>query len=284
MAIMGLKKTYILLIGVIFLTACLKELDYSGAIRSTDRVNERFSQSVQWNKLNNTRVINLDTDNYNLLLAADIHIGGTINFKKLLSNAKMPGISALIIDGDITTGNKADYDILEQLIKEADSVRSFLVAGNHDLYYDGWPIFYSFFGSSTYTITVKTPSDSDLYICLDTGSGTLGDKQLDWLRDLLQNHRKSYRNCVVVTHNNFFRNTIEISTNPLIEELYVLLDLFAKNQVNLVITGHEHQRFDEVFGPTTYITLDALKDGLNNASYLKLSVVDGKLAYKFINI
>ena len=31
------------------------------------------------------------------------------------------------------------------------------MAGNHDLFYDGWKEFYSRFGSSTYLFTVKTP-------------------------------------------------------------------------------------------------------------------------------
>ena len=259
-------------------------MDYSGFIRSTDRVNKRFSQSIQWNNQNPDREIILDTDNYNLMVAADCHVGSTVNFKKLLSISKTPEITALFIVGDITIGRKEDYDNIKQIFDESDSISYFLIIGNHDLYFDGWKTFFSYFGSSTYTISIETPQAKDLYICIDTGGRTVGDKQLAWLREILRNNRNNYSHCVVLTHNNFFRNRFTTSTNPLVEELYVLLELFTEYHVNLVIMGHDHQKYEEVFGTTTYITLDALKDGLSNASCLKISAADGSIGYQFINM
>jgi len=275
--------SFILLI-LLVIPGCYKDVDYTGFIRSTDRVNKRFSQSIQWNNQNPDREIILNTNNYNLMVAADCHIGGTINFEKLLSISKAPETSSLFIVGDITTGRKEDYDIIKQILDETDSVSYFLITGNHDLYFDGWKTFFSYFGSSTYTVSIETPQAKDLYICIDTGGGTVGDKQLAWLRDILRNTRNNFRHCVVITHNNFFRNRFTTSTNPLVEELYVLLELFMEHHVNLVITGHDHQRYEEVFGTTTYITLDALIDGLSNASCLKIIVTDESTGYQFIKL
>ncbi len=269
---------------LLFVQGCYKVLDYSGFIRSTERANKRFDQSMQWNNLNPTHDLKLETNSYELILAADCHIGGTVNIKKLLNISKTPEITALFLDGDITTGRKEDYDILKQILDESDSVSYFLIAGNHELYFNGWVTFFTYFGSSTYTVTIETPEATDLYICVDTGSGTLGNRQLAWLKEILRNTRKNYRHCVVITHNNFFRNRFTTSTNPLVEELYVLLDLFAEHKVDLVITGHDHKRHIEVFGPTTYITLDALIDGLSYSSYLKLSIADGVMRYKYYKI
>jgi len=144
--------------------------------------------------------------------------------------------------------------------------------------------FYSHFGSSTYIFTIKTNVASDLFICLDTGGGTLGNKQLDWLEDKLQSLRPDYRRCIVFTHNNFFRFQHTSSTNPLVEELQILMDLFTKYQVNMVVTGHDHEHDVELFGNTTYLVMDALKDGLSNSGYLQLIIENGNIEYKFINL
>ena len=277
------KATFTVLLTLL-LSGCYKDLDLSGFIRSTDRVNERFTQSEQWNNQHPPHQIIIDSDEYSLLVAADSHIGGTVNFDKFVSEASMPDISAFVMVGDIVTGKKEDYDVLRQHLPPFDTVPYFMIAGNHDLFFDGWKTFYDYFGSSTYLFTVKTSEATDLYICLDTGGGTLGNKQLTWLRNILQHSRANYRNCIVFTHNNFLRPRKTITTNPLVEELYVLLDLFADHQVDLVINGHDHSRAEEVFGWTTYLILDALLDGDPNASYLKLTVDHGDIGYTFIEI
>ena len=268
----------------LLLSACYKNLDMTGFIRSTDRVNERFVQSEQWNNQHPSHEIIIDSDEYSILVAADSHIGGTDNFDKFITEASKPDISAFVVVGDLVTGRKEDYDVLRQHLPPADAVPYFLMAGNHDLFFDGWKTFFDYFGSSTYTFTVKTSQATDLFICLDSGSGTLGNKQLAWLQDILENGRADYRNCIVFGHTNFFRDRKTTSTSPLVEELYVLLDLFADHHVDLVINGHAHRRAEDVFGWTTYLILDALKDGFEYASYLKLSVHNGEIEYEFFGM
>ena len=73
------------------------------------------------------------------------------------------------------------------------------------------------------------------------------------------------------THNNFFRTRHTDSTNPLVEEIDVLVELFTRYNVNMVITGHDHKKDAEVFGKTTYIVMDALKDGQSNAGFFRLN-------------
>jgi 3',5'-cyclic AMP phosphodiesterase CpdA len=276
-----IKNIIGVILCLIIFSGCYKDADLRGFIRSKDNINERFSQSVFWNDNNPLYIIRTDSDNYGLIFAADCHVGSTVNFEKLLCTSASPEVNALFIAGDFTTGKKEDYDVVRDLINSADSVLCFLMAGNHELFFDGWQIFYSYFGSSTYTVSVDTPVARDLYICLDTGGGTIGDSQLEWLKEILRTSRGSYRHCIVITHTNFFRNRFTMSTNPLVEELYVLLELFLEHNVSLVITGHDHKRHEEVYGPTTYITLDAAMDGLSYASYLKLLVAGSQLDYQF---
>jgi hypothetical protein len=52
----------------------------------------------------------------------------------------------------------------------------------------------------------------------------------------------------------------------------------------MVIMGHDHDRAIDKFGLTTYLTMDALLDGLPTASFVKIKISDGKPGYEFQNI
>jgi hypothetical protein len=118
----------------------------------------------------------------------------------------------------------------------------------------------------------------------DTGGSTLGHLQMEWLKNLLETMRPDYRRCIIITHINLFRPRKTTSTNLVEEELNVLINLFTEHHVDMVITGHDHKRDEEVFGITTYIQVDALEDGLSNAGYLNLNVENGKLGYDFVSL
>jgi len=258
----------------LLVTACGK---VEGPTSSSEAVDKRFNESMEWNMKHPCTEINVESDDYTILTIADVHVGGTINLDKFINIARKEKPAAVIIDGDLDGGNAEEYDTFQKHYPENDSLRSFYLAGNHDLWHNGWEEFYSRFGSSSYYFTVKTPSGTDLFICLDTGGGTLGTLQTDWLTNILQTMRSSYRRCVVITHINLFRPRKTESTNLVEEELVFLMDLFARHNVDMVITGHDHKRDVEVFGVTTYVIVDALEDGLSNAGYMNMRVKNGEI-------
>nr|MDA3853710.1 metallophosphoesterase [Bacteroidales bacterium] len=114
----------------------------------------------------------------------------------------------------------------------------------------------------------------------DTGGGTLGELQLQWLKELLNTEREKFRNCIVITHNNIIKSRFTISTLPMQEEVKVLLDLFLKHKVDYCITGHDHKYDAFTFGNTHYVVTDALLDGYKNAAYLKLNIKDGTISVR----
>jgi len=59
------------------------------------------------------------------------------------------------------------------------------------------------------------------------------------------------------------------------------MDLFLHHSVDFFVAGHDHRRNEAHFGNTTYLTVDALKDGLSNAGYLKLIVTEKGVEYQF---
>jgi 3',5'-cyclic AMP phosphodiesterase CpdA len=271
-----LNGRFVLLIStVILLSSCLKREDIA------ETANQRFIQSMDWNNSHSYREINVPDDDYIILSMGDSHVGGTKNLDSFFSIAKTKKAAAIVLAGDLTTGQKNDYDEFEKHLPSQDLFPSFSVAGNHDLFSNGWNEYYSRFGSSSYYFTVKTPDAKDLYICLETGGGTLGTRQLEWLTNLLNTSRNDYRYCFVITHNNILRPRHTDSTNTLIEETEALMQIFAQYEVDMVITGHDHRQDASVFGNTTYIIMDALKDDDSNAGYFSLDINDGKINYRF---
>ena len=273
-----------LIIGalVILSSSCRFDVDMSGFVYTPVPVKERFAMSVQWNNDHPPREIHVEGDEYMLLVGSDAHVGGTDNLSAFIGSAVESGAAMIAIAGDIVTGWEDDYAIAATELDGAGSIPVCMVPGNHDLYFNGWTSFYDYFGASAFTFTVHTADTSDLYIFLDTGGGTLGGDQMQWLKELLTEQRGDHRHACVMTHNNFFRNRFTLSTNPLNEELLVLLDLFAENRIDLVIQGHDHKRNEELFGNTTYITLDAMQDVNDDASYLELIVDTDRIRHSFV--
>jgi predicted phosphodiesterase len=275
------KRSLLIIAMALMAAACSKE---SELIISSESVDMRFNESMEWNKKHLIPEIVVDSDDYSLLAMADCHVGGTTNLDKFFKIAEEEKPSAVIMDGDLTGGLTENYNLFENHTFLNDSVKLFFVIGNHDLWYNGWGEFYSRFGSSSYYFTISTPAASDLYICLDTGGSTLGHLQMEWLKNLLESQRSDYRRCVIITHINLFRPRHTTSTNLVNEELNTLINLFTEHRVDMVITGHDHKRDAEVFGVTTYIQVDALADGLSYAGYLNLKVKNGNIGYSFENI
>jgi predicted phosphodiesterase len=275
------QNIYIMVVAFIF-SSCIGDADLTGFIRSTDRIEDRFKASMQWNALNPFKTIIVGTEEYNLLVSADLHVGKTEYYQAFLTRGLQSDIEAMVFVGDFVTGKEADYEIFHQLLPDYQTKPSFLLTGNHELYFDGWKHFQRLYGTSVFYFTVETPSATDLYICLDSGSGTLGKGQLAWLKTLLEEQRNQFDQCVIFSHVNFFRNRFTPTTNPLVNELLVLLDLFEKHEVNLVIMGHDHVRSFNQLGNTTYLTLDAIKDETPNASYIILRKEVPGMTYVFI--
>ena len=276
-----LETLYFLII--LALSSCEK-FETRGFICSYESVNHRFEQSKEWNTTNGYSEIKIQQRNYTIFAMGDSHAGGTENLDTFFKNAHDENITAAVMVGDLTTGHNEDYNVFSEHLPLKDSLKYFALVGNHDLYFDGWKNFYSIFGSSSYFFVVKTPVESDLFICLDTGGGTLGNKQFDWFKNLLETNRNLYKYCIIFSHNNLFRFRPTTSTNPMVEENYALVDLCIRYNVNMVVTAHDHKRNWDFLGNTNFIIMDALQDDNNEASYLKLSVNERNIDFGFVEL
>ena len=271
------RQLILLIILSLAITSC-DYLDFKGMLLTYTDVDTRFESSIAWNDEHDSRDFDINSDDYTFFIMSDSHLGGTMNITTMYNEATSANADAVLMIGDLCSGNQEDYDTLNAVIERYPNIPALQVVGNHDLYFEGWEYYYKYFGTSTYYFTVNTLSASDLFIMLDTGGGTLGDLQLDWLKDLLETQRDNFRNCIILTHNNLIKSRTTISTLPMQEEIKVLLDLFLIYDVDYCITGHDHQYDTFTFGSTHYIVTDALLDSYEDAAYLQLKVQDGTIS------
>jgi hypothetical protein len=280
------KKIGLLFLLSLALSSC-DNLDVAGFLLPTGQyIENRTEESLQWNEQNGYETIHFPTDTYRMCIAGDSHVGTTKNLEKmLLTAADANTYAASVIAGDLTTGKAGDYEKFNDFIERADFGKTKLILGNHDLYFNGWESYRTYFHSSVYYFIVATPSASDLHICLDSGNGTLGVKQLNWLINVLSSMRGNYRYCFIYSHTNLFKtDDSQFPTgNMPLEETYQLMNIFATNNVTAVFTGHDHYREELTFNKVRYVTLDAISDLHPTPSYVVLTCGD-TFSYKFIDL
>ena len=274
----------------LFLTACslTPNLDLVGMFYGqSPRSNQRFTESMEINTANGEyTILNVSSNEYKVYVATDMHIDSTwlntlLWAKIAQADAESP--FALVL-GDVINaqGNYPHFiEAMKPLTKPW-----FCTAGNHDIYFGQWQEYKQYIGSSTYYFVVQTPSARDLYICLDTSDGTLGTKQLRWLRTLLeQKQQEGYRHTVVFTHTHMFKRdgSQEHTSNFAMEETYEITDLLSRYEVDWYLSGHDHHREITDYKGVKYIIVDALQDPEKKPAYL-IATVGNTLQYQFINL
>lgn len=287
------KHTYtiILALGLLMASSC-NRLDIPGMIINRSDTEQRVADWLDWNEQNGVPVINNVPDNYTFYSCSDSHINDDNSrlAKYITIERNDPEAVFSIIAGDLANESGegpfilADSAMMFDPLTQAENDPCFPIIGNHDVYFDCAKFYKQHFHTSTYTVTVNTVSGlKDLFIFLDSGNGTHGRRQLDWLEEQLS-HRTEYRYCFVISHNWLFRTTYNYTTTPAAnlpeDEQYAFMDLMSRNAVDMVIMGHFHYRDVKTFAGVKYVMTDNLNDGKTEPSYLVVSCAD-KVTYEY---
>ena len=270
------------LVAVLMVSAVssCSHLDIKGLIMPTgDGVDSRFGQSSKMNADFKAAVINT-AENYVFYVATDPHVdqthGNLTVFNDAFRNDAEASFGVILGDCIDIPDNLPKY--LEALAY--DKARHicehpvFHVLGNHDAYFNGWEDYKDLIGPSVYWFETVFPGGKDLYIVLDTATGTLGTKQTRWLKGFLEKNRAGYRHCVILTHTNFFYtdNSQTSSGNMPIEESFALIDFLGRQKVSLVLQGHDHYREELTYKGVNYTVVGAIADRAQAPEYLKVEV------------
>ena len=283
---------YSLLIAVFFLSSCGKNIDYLGIFMTfNESPDERFAQSMEYNGEHGYDVVSGVPDNYKVYAMSDIHVDfSTNNLDRFVSDYLADTVAApfTLCLGDLINAT-GHFDLFEEHVKPvADAGKKiYYCAGNHDLYFDQWKEFFQRFGSSTYWFEVHTAGGfKDLYIALESGSGTLGVDQRDWLEKVLKAKKnQGFRHIIAFTHTHFFKKDMSQghTSNFNLEETYDLMDLFDRYDLAMVLQGHSHSRDLTIFKEVVYLRIDALEDHYPDAYYTVLEI-GNNINYEFIKV
>lgn len=283
------KNILTILLSVSVLAACslMPNYDLAGMFYGqSPRSDERFEQSMEYNDKHASRDVVVATDDYKIYVATDMHVDSTWRNTTSFAVAAQndDNCAFALIPGDVINA-QGNYPHFLEGMRPLNKMW-FCTAGNHDIYFGQWKDFLDYIGSSTYFFIVQTPAEKDLIICLDSSDGTLGRKQLHWLRSLLQEKSvEGYRHIIVFTHTHFFKrdDSQGHTSNFALEETYEITDLFARYGVDWCISGHDHSREITDYKGVKYIIVDSLQDKADRPAYMIVSV-DTQLNYQFVEL
>ena len=273
------------------LTGCASDdttLDIAGMFSNNgEPVNTRFAQSVAYNATKPEMHLDMGADNYTIYVCSDSHITRKEHqnldyFIDQYNAAPAPKMALHL--GDVIDAQK-NFPCADSILNLANGPL-FVAVGNHDLYFKQWSIYRSYFNTATYWFDTNNGSKKlDLFICLDSGDGTLGNKQRQWLRELLEaKSQEGYRRIIVFTHTHFWKldDSQGHTSNFALEETYELASLFAQYGVEWVWCGHQHARQSVIFRGVNYLVLDATKDTEKGQSYMTVEMGESAI-YHYIN-
>ena len=185
------KLLYIFAVGLL-LTACGESnLDVVGMVASSsDHANSRFAQSMLYNQQHGVDTVHVADNEYHFYVMTDSHVDFSTNnldqfVDDYLSDTEAAPFCLHL--GDLINGTHHYDTCLAHVARiwEGTGDTCFVTPGNHDLYFGQWTDYVSFLKTGTYYFVVKTPNFKDLYICLDSGEGTLGLEQRKLLEQTL---------------------------------------------------------------------------------------------------
>lgn len=265
------------ILTVIFVTLTIVGCKFGleEAFYRSNGVNERSAQ-LESESLPTavTTAISNQGNKYNFLILTDIHYGANYDVpeRKILSwlerfdsastqaeQQKKP-LFCVVLGDVVESGAREDYahfeTFQERLVSQGLPV--YCIVGNHDLLNSGWDYWKTSCnpGNSFYRFQTGALS----FYFTDTGSGTMGSKQLEALESAFESdtNRK-----LVFSHYPLYGGDAGI---PLFsvgnaKERARIIDLYAENKVKYVFEGHCHWGGSHDFGSFKELVGKSLKSG-----------------------
>jgi len=266
-------------------------LDMKGMFSPNGPTNAvRFAQSMEYNDRVGEIHLDMKSDDYIVYVCSDSHITRNTHvnldyFMAQYSAAQGPKLAIHL--GDLIDAQK-NFACADSIVHtgrtRADTL--FQTVGNHDVYFNQWDIFRSYFGTSVYWFDTNNGNKKlDLFICLDSAEGTLGTDQTKWLRELLARKAKEgYRRIIVYTHTHFWKldGSQGHTSNFSLEDTYELSALFSQYGVDYVWSGHQHAKQSVIYKGVNYLVLDATKDSESGQSYMTVNLGESAI-YHYID-
>lgn len=261
-----------LIIGVLITSNC--KIDIPGLFISTD-LNIRLEERDNFRFLNDSDRTRSFGDEYSFIVLVDIHIENedSRDLEKLGDVIKDSGeeIKFVVIVGDISQYGAAQD--IQKFIDIANSldVPCYPAIGNHDIYFNNWPVWKEKIGSTRY----RVDGGGTTLLILDSANTFFGKDQLDWLQSELDN---TQGNVFVFSHVNLFAeypSDVQHFTDTR-ERARVISIL--RDKCDAMFMGHIHKRTINEAGNVRYISIE---DYRSHRTYCLVSVKKTGIDYQF---
>ncbi len=277
-------KLFPILFLTILLNGCSNVNDFGGFFNSYSTPGERFDSKDSLPLHSDvTTLQNISPSdgklNYSFTVISDLHVenNNPSHLQEFIDYLD-PEDKFILDCGDTTQNGSTEQFTAYKNTMNGSNIAWFQSIGNHDLYFEGWKNYKSIIGRSIYSFNVGNNSDkgSMFVISIDSANSTLGKKQMNWLENELREQSGLWSHIIVFTHSQFFStgiNTVVQFSDT--EEIYKLMYLFKKYDVDFVFMGHNHSWDYRTLNGVQYITLDPLKKKGSDDSYVRV-IVDGE--------
>ena len=280
---------------MLLFAACANEdstLDMKGMFSPNgETIDARFDQSLAYNALRGEIHMDMQSDDYLIYVCTDSHITRTThrNLDYFVNQYRAAASPKLAIHlGDVIDAQK-NFPCADSILHfDGQTIHDtlFCTPGNHDIYFQQWPIYRDYFKSSVYWFDTRNGDKKlDLFICLDSAEGELGIKQMNWLRALLdEKSKEGYRRIIVFSHTHLWKLDASQghTSNMALEATYEFTSLLAQYGVECYWCGHQHARQVVHFKGVTYMVLNATKDSESGQSYM-IAHMGEHIAYEYVD-
>ena len=165
-----------MLVVLLLFTACSQgNLDMLGMFYTkSELADERFTQSEEYNAIHPFDTIHVNAEAYRVYYMTDVHTDSTtINLDTFFThviNDAYPAMQHPLLGqvcsapfccclGDIVNA-VGHYPLFQSRVEalERTGVRMYCTPGNHDIYYDQWEEYRSYYHTSHFCVVVRTPA------------------------------------------------------------------------------------------------------------------------------
>ena len=288
------RNLFLLAVVAVLFTACSEDstLDMKGMFSPNGpTVKTRFAQSMAYNESVGEMHIDMQSNDYTIWVCTDSHITRKTHrnldyFMAKYKAAPSPKFSLHL--GDIIDAQK-NFPCADSIVHfDGQTLQDtlFITPGNHDIYFNQWEIYRSYFQTSVYWFDTRNGDKKlDLFICLDSAEGELGVEQTQWLKNLLASKsQEGYRHIIVFTHTHLWKldGSQGHTSNMAMEATYELTSLLAEYGVEYVWSGHQHARQSVIFKGVNYLVLDSTKDEETGTAYMTVDMSES-ITYHYID-
>jgi len=266
--------------AVCFISGCSN--DFFGLVYSND-LDERLNHKNYFPFLEGRHITGSSRDwknleinnesNYKFIVVTDTHIedGNAFGFEYLTNAIILSHGAEFVVNlGDVTQhGSIHDIDRFIEIAEDM-GVPVYPVIGNHDIYFNTWPVWRENIGSTNY----RVDSNNTTLFVLDTANAFFGKHQLDWLENEIKTAKQ---NVFVFTHAPLFTTGIKMQQVTDTRERARIISIL-RNRADIMFMGHSHQRAINSAGNVQYVTFEDFK---STGIYCVVSVINGTASYEF---